>query len=84
MQQNREIGVSDELDQAVSVIEKEQKARLVTNSQKHAQEDLENAVKSEKHAMLVMNELCNQMVPFEPGKDFSKEIDLMTVAESLN
>ena len=34
--------------------------------------------------MLVINELCNQMVPFEPGRDFNKEIDLMTVADSLS
>jgi len=34
--------------------------------------------------MLVINELCSYMVPFEPGRDYNKEIDLMTVAESLS
>ena len=54
------------------------------NGHGRQQEDLESAIKSEKHAMLVINELCNQMVPFEPGRDFNKEIDLMTVADSLS
>ena len=43
-----------------------------------------NAIKAEKHSMLVINELCSQLVPFQPGKDYDKEIDLIPVAESLN
>ena len=34
--------------------------------------------------MYVINELCNHMVPYEPGRDYDKEIDLMSVAESLS
>ena len=43
-----------------------------------------NAIKTEKHAMLVINELCSHMVPFEPGRDYDKDIDLVNVAESLS
>lgn len=34
--------------------------------------------------MLVINELCSYMVPFEPGRDYEKDIDLMDVAEKLS
>ena len=74
----------DELDQAVSSLQKAEDARLGGNGELGSQEDLLNAIKTEKHAMLVINELCSHMVPFEPGRDYDKDIDLVDVAESLS
>ena len=74
----------DELDQAVSTLQKAEDARMGGNGDLGSQEDLLNAIKTEKHAMLVINELCSHMVPFEPGRDYDKDIDLVNVAESLS
>ena len=82
-QQGRDISGMDELDQAVSTLQKAEDARAGANGDLVSPEDLENAIKSERHAMLVINELCSRMVPFEPGRDYDKDIDLMEVAVSL-
>ena len=74
----------DELNQAQNTIEKVTKGRPDQADQGRSNEDLATAIKTEKHIMLVINELCTRLVPFEPGKDQSKEIDLIPVAESLN
>lgn len=68
----------------MSALQKAEDARVGENGELGSQEDLLNAIKSEKHAMLVINELCSSMVPFEPGRDYDREIDLVNVAESLS
>ena len=47
-------------------------------------DDLQNAIKTEKNIMLVINELCEKLVPFQPGMERGNEIDLVPVAESLS
>ena len=64
-QQGRDISGMDELDQAVSTLQKAEDARAGANGDLGSPEDLENAIKSERHAMLVINELCSRMVPFD-------------------
>ena len=74
----------DELNQAQNTIEKATEGRHDQADQGRNNEDMTTAIKTEKHIMLVINELCSRLVPFEPGKDRSKEIDLIPVAESLS
>ena len=49
---------------------KAEDARLGPNGELGSHEDLLLAIKTEKNAMLVVNELCSLMVPFEPGRDY--------------
>ena len=67
----------------MSALQKAEDTRAGPNADLGSPEDVENAIKTERHAMLVVNELCSRMVPFEPGRDYDKDIDLMDVADSL-
>ena len=51
--------------------------------EKQAKADLEQILKQERHALLVLNELYLRMQPFCPKKDFEQEIDLLSIADSL-
>ena len=49
-----------------------------------SEKDRHSAVKAEKNILLVINELCDKLVPFQPGVERGKDIDLVPVAESLS
>ena len=80
----RDVLGQDELNQTQNPLEKATVYRPDQADQGRSNEDLTTAIKTEKQIMLVINELCSRLVPFESGKDRSKEIDLIPVAESLS
>ena len=80
----RDVLGEDELNQVQNPMEKATEDRPDQADQGRSNEDMTTAIKTEKHIMLVINELCSRLVPFEPGKDRGKEIDLIPVTESLS
>ena len=45
--------------------------------------DMSQITKQEKNVLLVLNDLCQRLQPFDPKLDTESEIDMLTIADGL-